>query len=216
MTLGRRTSLFALALLIGGLACTGSIAQQPRPPLPPSDDPPIEAAREALPPGENLIAPPPPGWVLAYSDRDDDRSVYEYIPGDQNPDDPHDVLAIEVLNDAKGVSPAGLLERERRSFEQDCEGAVAEPAQDRALSGRPGARQFLLCGKARRGGKGQAVLRQVVVGQDASYIVERGWRGEGFRGSALPPAVRALVADWHRALDAIRLCDTRDQARPCK
>jgi len=216
MTLGRRTSLSTLALLIGALASAGAFAQQPRPPLPPSDEPPIEAAREALPPGENLIALPPQGWVLAYSDRDDDRSVYEYIPGDQNPDDPRDILAIEVLNDAKGVSPAGLLERERRSFEQECDGAVAEPAQDRAISGRPGARQLLLCGKARRGGKGQAVLRQVVVGQDASYIVERGWRGEGFRGSALPQAPRALVPGWHQALDQIRLCDTRDKSRPCK
>lgn len=215
MTPGRRTSLFALALLLGSMAGTGAFAQQPRPPLPPSDEPPIEAAREALPPGENLIAPPPQGWVLSYSDRDDDRSIYEYIPADQNPDDPRDVMAINVLNEAKGVSPAGLLERERRSFEQDCEGAAAEPAQDRAVSGRAGARQLLMCGRARRGGKGQAVLRQVVVGADASYIVERGWRGEGFRGSALPPAVRALAADWHRALDQIRLCDTRDKARPC-
>lgn len=216
MTLGRRTLPCAMALLISGLAGAGALAQQPRPPLPPSDEPPIEAAREALPPGENLIAPPPAGWVLSYSDRDDDRSVYEYIPGDQSAEDPRDVMAIEVLNDAKGVSPAGLLERERRSFEQDCDGAVAEPAQDRAVSGRAGARQLLLCGKGRRGGKGQAVLRQVVVGVDASYVVERGWRGEGFRGSALPQAVRALIAEWHRALDQIRLCDTRDKARPCK
>ncbi len=215
MGIRRQAARLALALLLIGIAAANAMAQQRKLPPPPSDEPPIEAAREALPPGENLIALPPQGWVLAYSDRDDDRSVYEYIPGDQNLDDPRDIMAIEVLDDAKGVSPAGLLERERRRFEQDCDGAVAEPAQDRAVSGRPGARQLLLCGKQRRGGKGQAVLRQVVVGTEQSYIVERGWRGEGFRGSALPQAVRAQVADWHRALDQIRLCDTRDKARPC-
>jgi len=196
-------------------------SQGGRPPAPPPEEeaekePPLDPAREALPPGENLIAPPPPGWVLSFSDRDDDRAVYEYLPADQNPDDPAALMAITVLYDARGAPPAAVLDRLRREFEQDCEGAAAEPAQPRAVSGQAGLRQVLYCGRLRRGGgKGQVVLRQVVAGRDAAYAIERVWRGPGFKGMAAPAAARQEIGAWQAELDRIALCDTRDPARPC-
>ena len=66
------------------------------------------------------------------------------------------------------------------------------------------------------GGKGEATLLQVVVGREASYAVQRAWRGDAFRGTALPAEARALVADWQRQLDTVRLCDTRLPERACK
>lgn len=202
----------ALALVLGAAAH----AQTPRQKPPSDPEPPIEAARESLPPGENLIAPPPPGWQLAFSDRDDDRAVYEYVPAGQDAEEWREMMTVQVLLDAKGQAPRALIDRLRREFEQGCEGAQAEPAAERAVSGYPGARQLLLCGKTRRGARGEAVLLQVVAGREASYAVGRAWRGEAFRGANLPAGARALAAEWHRQLDAVALCDTRIPERACK
>ena len=64
------------------------------------------------------------------------------------------------------------------------------------------------------GAKGQMGARFVRAFRDAGHPVTE--FDNPLDQSALPQAVRALVPDWHKALDQIRLCDTRDKARPCK
>jgi hypothetical protein len=203
---------FALGIALGVAGAAAQTAGQ----KPPADeDAPIEEARDALPPGENLIAPPPKGWQLAFSDRDDDRAVYDYVPPGQDAEEWREMMTVQVLFDARGVAPRALLERLRREFEAECDAAQAEPAVDRAVTSYPGARQLLLCGKSKRGGKGEATLLQVVIGREAAYAVQRAWRGEPFRGATLPADARSLLADWQRQLDAVGLCDTRVPGRPC-
>jgi hypothetical protein len=184
---------------------------------PAADEPaPVEEARDSLPPGENLIAPPPQGWQLAFSDRDDDRAVYDYVPPGQDAEEWREMMTVQVLFDARGAPPRALLDRLRREFEQGCEGAQAEAAVDRPVTSYPGARQLFLCGRSKRGGKGEAALVQVVVGREAAYALHRAWRGDAFRGTQLPAEARALIAGWQRQLDAAGLCDTRTPERACR
>lgn len=203
---------FSLLLLAAGMAHAAN-ETVPRPP--PSDEPPLEEARDSIAPGENLIAPPPQGWAMSYSDRDDDRAVYEYIPPGESAEEPRERMTVELAFETKGVSAAQAMERQRREFEQGCDAMAIEPAQDRPVSGQPGQRQTLFCGKLKRGGKGAASIIQVVVGREAIYAIERAWQGEGFRGATIPAAGKAALGQALRDLDAIRLCDTRDKARPC-
>lgn len=202
------------AAILALVVAAGALAQQP-PPKPPDDgDALIEDARESLPPGENLLAPPPAGWELAFSDRDDDRAVYDYVPAGQDAEEWQEMMTVQVLFDTKGQPPRGVLERLRREFESGCDAAQAEPAGDRAVTSYPGARQLLLCGRSKRGGKGEAALLQVVIGREATYAVQRAWRGEPFRGAA-PAAVRAMAAGWQQQLDAIGICDSRIPGKGC-
>ncbi|MCC7047709.1 MAG: hypothetical protein IT562_13430 [Alphaproteobacteria bacterium] len=200
-----------LALVLGA----GARAQQASPKPADDGDAPIEDARESLPPGENLLAPPPQGWELAFSDRDDDRAVYDYVPPGQDAEEWREMMTVQVLFDAKSQPPRGVLERLRREFESGCDAAQTEPAGDRAVSGYAGARQLLLCGRSKRGGKGEAALLQVVIGREAAYAVQHAWRGEAFRANTPPAELRAIAARWHQQLDAIGVCDTRVPGKGC-
>jgi hypothetical protein len=205
--------LAALALCAALTVATGARGQGSNSPV--ADEAPIEEARESLPPGENLVAPPPAGWQLAFSSRDDDRAVYDYVPAGQDAEDWHEMMTVQVLFDARGAPPRAVLDRLRREFDVACDLPQAETAQDRQATGYAGARQLFLCGRTKRGAKGEAALVQVVAGREAAYAVQRSWRGDPFRGGQLPAAARALVAEWHRQLDAIALCDTRLPGRAC-
>ncbi len=209
----------ALALL---LAVAGAPpppgAAQPKPA--PEADEALPPPRESLPPGENLLLAPPEGWELGFSDRDDDQAQYEYLPRGQEIESWTELLTVQVFFALKNVPPRAVLERMRRGFEANCDGAAAEAAAERTIAGYPAARQLLLCGRNRAGAgpagdqKGEIALILAVGGRDALYVVQRAWRGPPFRGPA-PEAARALLAEWHRYLDQVRVCDTRDRAKPC-
>ena len=205
-------AIFALGIALG---VAGAAAQNPvgKPPM--DEEAPIAEARDALPPGENLLAPPPQGWELAFSDRDDDRAVYDYVPPGQDAEEWRAMMTVQVLFDAKGQAPRTVLERLRREFDGACDGAQAEPVAERAVTAYPGARQLLICGRSRRGGKGEVALIQIVVGREAAYAVQHAWRGEAFRGTALTADLRGIIAGWHRQLDSVGICDTRVPSRPC-
>lgn len=206
----------AAVIALGLLLVSAAAAAQNLVGKPPADeDAPIAEARDALPPGENLLAPPPQGWELAFSDRDDDRAVYDYVPAGQDAEEWRAMMTVQVLFDAKGQAPRTVLERLRREFDSACDGAQAEAAAERAVTAYPGARQLLICGRSRRGGKGEVALIQIVVGREAAYAVQHAWRGEAFRGAAMQAGLRAIIAGWHRQLDGVGVCDTRVPGRPC-
>ena len=203
------------AMLVLALADLAA-AQAPRkPPADSETEEPLAPARESLPPGENLLLTPPPGWELGFDDRDDDQAVYEYLPAGHDLENWSELLTVQVFFELKGVAPRAVLDRMRKGYEENCEGPSAEAMAERSITGLPAARQLLLCGRNREGGgKGEIALIQAVSGKDALYVVQRAWRGEPFRGAA-PAAARAMVPGWHQYLDQVRVCDTRDKAKPC-
>lgn len=178
------------------------------------DAPGQQPGREALPPGENLLASLPPDWKLGFSDRDDGRAIYEYVPEGENVEDWHEMMAVRIFYNLTSVPPTALLSQMRADFETECESAGAETPVERTVNGYPAARQLLLCGQGQQTGMGEVTLVLALAGRDSFYVVQRAWRGEPFKGPA-PSAASALVAGWTQHLDSISLCDTRDKSKPC-
>lgn len=208
-------ALLGLMLLAAPAIFGSAGAQAPRKPPADSEAEDLPPPRESLPPGENLLLTPPAGWELGFSDRDDDQSVYEYLPAGQELENWGELMTVQVFFELRNVPPRAVLERMRKGFEQSCDSPGAETAAERPVSGYPAARQLLLCGRNREGGgKGEVALIQAVSGRDALYVVQRAWRGDAFRGAA-PAAARTLLPGWHEYLDKVRVCDTRDKAKPC-
>src|SRR5262249_2012639 len=117
-----------LALALVGAVAGAAGAQAPRKP-PPSSDPETEdlaPARESLPPGENLLLTPPPGWELGFDDRDDDQAVYEYLPAGHDLENWSELLTVQVFFELKGVPPRAVLDRMRKGFEENCDSPAAE------------------------------------------------------------------------------------------
>jgi len=212
------------ALALAGSLMVGSAgAETKRKPPPPADtetEAPLPPPRESLPSGENLLLSPPPGWELGFSDRDDDQAIYEYLPAGQEIENWTELLTVQVFFELKNVPPRAVLDRMRKGYETSCDTASAEAPGERAIAGFPAARQLLLCGRNRDGGgpggqqRGEIALILAVGGRDALYVVQRAWRGAPFKGPAPAPA-RALLPDWQQFLDKVRVCDTRDRAKPC-
>ncbi|MCK6454529.1 MAG: hypothetical protein L6R19_27330 [Alphaproteobacteria bacterium] len=207
----------AAALLLAG-AVPAAAQRTPPPAAEPEEA--LPPAREALPPGENLLLEPPAGWELGFSDRDDDQAQYQYLPRGQEIENWTELLTVQVFFALRNVPPRAVLERMRKGFEANCDGAAAEAPAERMIAGYPSARQLLLCGRNRAGGgpagrqRGEIALILAVGGRDALYVVQRAWRGQPFGGPA-PAAARALVPGWQQYLDRVRVCDTRDRAKPC-
>ena len=197
MRLGRFVLILGLALVA---AVPALRAQQP--------------ASAALSPGENLLASLPQGWSLGFSDRDDGRAIYEYLPPDQQVEDWQEMMTVQIFFDLNSVPPSALLGQMRAGFEAECEAAGADQLVERTVNGYPAARQLLLCGQAQQSGMGEVTLVLALAGRDSLYVVQRAWRGNPFKGAA-PQAASTLLADWAQHLDSIKLCDTRDKSRSC-
>jgi hypothetical protein len=189
-----RPALFAIAVLAGAVLSSPASAQQIA--------------------GEQLYVPPPAGWKVAYTNKQDNIEVTEVVPAGQNVQDWTEMLTVQVLLDKPVKSPEDILKEQMADFQKECDDVGAGPIGPERENGYDTALRAIACTRSKQWGKGELSLYKVLRGRDRTYIVSRTWRGEPFDKERLPVSPD-VTKQWLLFMHQVVLCDSRDVQRPC-
>ena len=165
--------------------------------------------------GENLLVPPIPGWVQAYSAAGHGIKLVEYVPSGENSDSWSQMATLIVFDGRGGMKPRNLEQQVVEGFRQNCEALHVTDLGAGTSSSLPAARWVTYCSKVRETGKGEITYYQAIGGKDHFYLVQRSWRGPAFDIAKPLPIPESLLKEWEAYLDHVSVCDSRDPKRPC-
>jgi hypothetical protein len=185
--------LFVLALLLGAAP---ALAQQ-------------------LAPGENLLLSPPAGWVVVFQDRQAARTLTQLAPQGQIQDGWVELLTVQMIAGKPTVQPSGQLDKAVVNAQQACESVGTGMSTERTVNNYDTAIRVVACTKMRQSGMGEVRFYQAINGQDATYIVDRAWRGRAFAANEPVPVPKQVFEEWSVFMAGVRLCDTRGNQHPC-
>lgn len=187
-------AVFALAAAL--LAATPAFAQQ-------------------LNAGENLLLAPPAGWVVVFQDRQAARVLTQLAPPGQSAENWEQMLTVQMIVGQPPQEPSAYLDRAVSNAQQACESVGTGLATERAVNNYNTALRVVACTKLHKTGKGEVRFYHVINGADATYIVDRAWRGRTFAASEPVPVPKPVFEEWSDFMANVRLCDTRGALHPC-
>ncbi|MBC7908150.1 MAG: hypothetical protein H7Y60_15595 [Rhodospirillaceae bacterium] len=167
-------------------------------------------AASAAQASERLQVPELPGWKMVVSVTDRAGETSELIPESETNERWTRRATIQAFRGVP-LSAAAFLEQVVQKTAEVCDSATAGPSSLGKVSGAEAGTRTVACGRYKGDGKGSFTLHYVVRGREALYVISRIWRGEPFNPAAMPIA-NSELAEWTDYVNAIVLCDSRDQS----
>lgn len=167
------------------------------------------SARSGVEPvGENIILDSlGEDWKVGFQRTRSNVSITEFVRGKETVHDWSQLVTLTVVDGTRDADLDKYTRNLRASLRQRCAvgGRVRTVGSER-VSGLP-ARVLVVECSAYPGGKPESHVQLNVAGREALYIFQRAAKV----GRLDEKTVRA----WGRFLRKLRVCDTRDPARPC-
>ena len=165
--------------------------------------------------GENLLAPPIPGWVQAYSAAGNGIRLLEYVPPGQNANAWSQMATLEIFYGRGGTKPRDVQQKIVEGFRENCEAMHVSDLGTGTASSLPAVRWVTYCSKFKPLGTGEISYSQAISGKDHFYLIQRSWRGGPFDLTKPLPIPDTMLKEWEAYLNQISICDSRDPKRPC-
>ena len=172
------------------------------------------AVAQSMPSSEQLFLIPPPGWVLAYHDRQGNVDLTELVPPGQTAREWTEMLTVQMITGKPESSPQEVLKNQLGEVQKACEDVGAGPVGAAVENGYDTALRAIACTKSKQWGKGELNLYKVIRGRERLYVVARAWRGAPFAKDKLPIGPD-VTKQWLAFMQQVRVCDSRDAQHPC-
>jgi hypothetical protein len=156
--------------------------------------------------GENLIVPPPAGFMVGYSDTNNFVSLTEWIPSTETVQNWSEMVTVQIFSRRADLNPVPFLKTLQGQWLAACPGSTPASVMAGKVNGYEAATMLLRCPRLAATSRPETTMFRAIKGQGSLYLVQRAIRSVG-----TPDEVERMK----RYLGEVSVCEAGSLDHPC-